>query len=413
MKHTLNRTDDLSKEIIEQLSKEYGDAFYLLNSTRFKSNYQDLVRDFSSYYGNFNIAYSYKTNYIPKLCGIVNELGGYAEVVSDMEMEIALRCGVSPKRIIWNGPIKNRDKVLQLLKTGGMVNIDSLQEAKYIAEMADKYPEYCMELGIRCNFDIGDGVISRFGFDVDGDDFRKAVKVLNEKENICIVNLQCHFAKRDCDFWPARAEGMVHLAQRMQSILGYRIKRIDLGGGIYGRMPDTLKCQFQKRIPDYKEYARAVMTTLADCFGDSGLEILIEPGSALAGDSMKFVCKVEHIKSIRGKIFITVLGSQKNISMGGINPPIEVIHMDRDESVYNDADIVGYTCIESDVLYKGFNGCIAAGDYVVFENCGSYSIVMKPPFIMGNFPVLDICGESVEVIKRQEYFDDLFHTYAF
>ena len=49
----------------------------------------------------------------------------------------------------------------------------------------------------------------------------------------------------------------------------------------------------------------------------------------------------------------------------------------------------------------------------MINNCGSYSLVMKPPFILPNFPVLDICGEKVEVIKKGEVFDDIFHTFAF
>ena len=49
------------------------------------------------------------------------------------------------------------------------------------------------------------------------------------------------------------------------------------------------------------------------------------------------------------------------------------------------------------------------GDFIVISNCGSYSIVMKPPFILPNFPVLDIDGDEVEVIKRAESFDDLFY----
>ncbi len=53
------------------------------------------------------------------------------------------------------------------------------------------------------------------------------------------------------------------------------------------------------------------------------------------------------------------------------------------------------------------------GDIVVFGNVGSYSIVLKPPFILPNFPVLDITGGKTEVIKKQESFDDLFHTFAF
>lgn len=75
--------------------------------------------------------------------------------------------------------------------------------------------------------------------------------------------------------------------------------------------------------------------------------------------------------------------------------------------------MVGFTCIEGDVLYRNYTGELAVNDAVVISNCGSYSLVMKPPFILPNFPVLDICGENVEVIKRAETFDDIFHTFNF
>ena len=101
----------LNKQIISDLRKEYGDAFYLLDSKQFRSNYTELKNAFSSIYSNFNIAYSYKTNYTPRLCKIVNELGGYAEVVSEMEAALAMRIGVKENRIIWNGPIKNKEKL--------------------------------------------------------------------------------------------------------------------------------------------------------------------------------------------------------------------------------------------------------------------------------------------------------------
>ena len=105
--------------------------------------------------------------------------------------------------------------------------------------------------------------------------------------------------------------------------------------------------------------------------------------------------------------------AMKNISMNGINPPMEVVARDREQAVVEDTDVVGFTCIEGDVLQKNYSGPLAIGDYIVISNCGSYSLVMKPPFILPNFPVLDINGETVEVIKRAETFDDLFHTFSF
>ena len=62
---------------------EYGDAFYLLDSEQFKKNFQELKESFGKIYPKFNIAYSYKTNYTPKFCRLINEMGGYAEVVSE------------------------------------------------------------------------------------------------------------------------------------------------------------------------------------------------------------------------------------------------------------------------------------------------------------------------------------------
>ena len=142
----------MNKKIICELKKEYGDAFYLLDSMQFRNNYDELKQTFSSIYSNFNIAYSYKTNYIPKLCKIVNEKGGYAEVVSEMEMELALRIGVKPENIIWNGPVKNKKELERFLVLGGLVNVDSLDDLELIKPVIErnKNKTFKLLIGIPC-----------------------------------------------------------------------------------------------------------------------------------------------------------------------------------------------------------------------------------------------------------------------
>lgn len=404
---------DLTIDKIRALSLVYGDAFYILDSKKFNNNFIELSNAFKTIYPNFNIAYSYKTNYTPKLCKIVNKNGGYAEVVSEMELEIALRIGVVANKIIWNGPIKNKEKIKQLLLMGGTVNIDSIFEIDTVKEIAKENPNHCLNIGLRCNFDVGDGVVSRFGFDIDGVEFDKALDFVCRTKNIHLINLQCHFAKRDVEYWPARARGMALLSMRAKEKLGYLPDRIDIGGGLYGFMDDALKAQFKNTIPTYVDYAKAAATVFAEYFPNNETELLIEPGSALVGDCMYFVGKIETIKTVRNKTFATMLGSQKNISMSGVNPPMSLVRLGIDRKYYSNVDIVGYTCIEGDVLYQNYEGDLSVGDYVVFSNCGSYSLVMKPPFILPNFPVIDISENDVELIKRQEYFDDLFHTFSF
>lgn len=398
---------------MKDLIANVGDAFYILDSNQFKLNYCELKSEFSNIYPNFNIAYSYKTNYAPKFCKIVDELGGFAEIVSDMEMEIALRIGVEAKKILWNGPFKNAKKIEQLLVMGGTVNIDSAYEIDLIENIAKKYPHHKLNVGIRCNFDVNDGVVSRFGFDIESEDFKKALELTGKHENLHLIGMQCHFATRRLDTWKPRAEGML----RLLDSIGIVPEHIDLGGGLFGKMADSLKAQFDSEIPTYKQYAEAVAPVFAEHFKNTESKpmLFIEPGSALVGDCMYFAAKVVNIKDVRGKAIATLLGSSYNINptLNKKNPPIEVYAMGGEQKEYNDLDFGGFTCIESDYLYRHFDGRLAKDDMVVFGNVGSYSIVLKPPFILPNFPIIEVINGQVEVIKRAETFDDLFHTFTF
>lgn len=403
----------MDKEIIKIASQSFGDAFYVLDSEQFKRNYAELKGAFKSIYPNFNIAYSYKTNYTPKLCKIVNELGGYAEVVSDMEAEIALRLNVSSDRIIWNGPYKNFKSAEKLLELGVTLNLDCAVETEFIKNLAAKNPDKTYNLGIRCNFDIGDEVVSRFGFDVESADFKNALALFKKYPNLNFTGLQCHFATRRLETWKPRAVKMLDLIDKLK----LKPKRIDLGGGLFGKMEDSLKAQFDGYIPSYSEYAKEAATIFAERYKDESVkpELIIEPGSALVGDCMKFVSKVVNIKEVRGKNIATLLGSIYNINptLNKKNPPIEIIDMGGEQKDYLDLDFGGFTCIESDYVYRHFNGKLAVGDFAVFGNAGSYSVVLKPPFILPNFPIIEMTDKGIEVIKRGETFDDLFKTFVF
>ena len=118
-------------------------------------------------------------------------------------------------------------------------------------------------------------------------------------------------------------------------------ERIDIGGGLFGKMEESLKMQFSTKIPTYTDYAKKTATIFKKYFKDEKIELIIEPGSALVGDCMRFVAKVKTIKTIRGKSFATLMGSQKNISMIGVNPPIEIVSCKKKRECYENMDLVG------------------------------------------------------------------------
>ena len=107
-----------------------------------------------------------------------------------------------------------------------------------------------------------------------------------------------------------------------------------------------------------------------------------------------------------------VVSKERYITLEDASPDGENYYYSLDEE-FSNLDFAGYTCIEGDYLYKGYNGKLGINDLVVFDNVGSYSIVLKPPFILPNFPVIELKNVSRQTVKRKETFDDLFQTYEF
>ena len=137
---------------------------------------------------------------------------------------------------------------------------------------------------------------------------------------------------------------------------------------------------------------------------------------------MSLAAKVLDIKHVRGKSIATLLATFYNINPTLVfmlldeqkHIPMRVIAKDsRHSTVYEDLDFGGFTCIEFDYLYKHYKGPLAVGDYVVFDNVGAYSIVLKPPFILPNFAVVSVTKNGIKEIKRAETFEDVFQTFRF
>lgn len=411
----------ISWELLHKLEREYGDSFYLLDIGAFQDNYHEFLESFRAIYPKTNIAYSYKTNYTPKLCQCVSEMGGYAEVVSAMEFDLAVRIGVHPQRIVFNGPYKCEVDLEKALLAGSIVNLDSSYEVAFVEEIAQRAPDCTMTVGLRCNFDIGTGQVSRFGFDIEGEELQSVFKRLGRLENCRVEGLHCHFTTRE-----RSVESYTQRTRRMLEICAFLFgsdypRFIDLGGGFFGKMSTDLKGQFPIPVPTYQEYATAIATQVVKTFPDgSGPELILEPGIAITGDVMRFVVKIVDIKTVRSRMIALASGSIHNIkpTLHEKNLPMQVFSNSTgrgSRQTYGVVDIVGYTCLEHDCLYKGYKGPLAVGDYVVFANVGAYITVMTPPFIRPSPPIIahDPRLTEFEVVKRRGRCSDVFSTYVF
>jgi diaminopimelate decarboxylase len=406
----------LNNKVLENMSESFGDAFYLLDSSKFSNNFEEFLSEFTTIYPKTNIGYSYKTNYTPKLCKLVNEKGGYAEVVSEMEYDLAIKIGVNPKMIIVNGPYKTKKALEKFVLGESIVNLDSYVEVEFLKEIAQRHSSRQLKVGFRCNFEINDESISRFGFDIENDNFTRMFSQISNIDNITIDGIHCHFPNRDLQSYDYRTDKILELAKKLFTAPP---KYIDIGGGFFGKMEESLKAQFGTPTVEYGEYANLIATKFKAAYQDYSDDekpaLLLEPGSAIVADTMYFVAKVIDVRKVRDRNIATSSGSKFNMGLltSVINMPMDVYSSNSVQPQYEEIDIVGFTCIESDCLYKGYSGRLGMDDYLVFSNVGSYSIVFKPQFIMPNVPVIEY-SETIgdyEIIKRQETMEDVFSTF--
>lgn len=391
---------------------EIKTPYYIFYADEFIENYHDLEDAMKSVYKNYQIAYSFKTNYTPAVCSLVKSLGGYAEVVSDMEYQLALKIGFPPEHIVYNGPGKG-EMLEHSLFNGGLLNVDNMRELEKVIDIVKRYPNKEFEIGVRVNFDIGNGLHSRFGLDIENDDFKNALNKIKHIDNLSLRGLHFHISRaRGLESWKNRIIGMLNLIDEYHLD---NLQYIDLGSGMYGKLDPELQEQFGQ-TPTYEDYANVVAQEMEKYFlNKTNKPVLItEPGTTIVSKYFHVFMSVLDIKNIRGKYFALLDGSFHNVGeiCGLKKVPMRIVNKPESKT-YKNLDFVGYTCLEQDVIYSGYEGQLAIGDKVEICNVGGYSIVDKPPFIHPDIPIYMILKNHVTCVKREQTLEDIFAPYIF
>lgn len=240
----------LDESTYRRIKKEYGFPAYIFDSDRFCENYRLLTEGMSAAYAPYRAAYSYKTNYTPRIVSLVRSLGGMAEVVSGMEYALARRVGNAPENILFNGPCKGEDGIAALLD-GACVIIDNEEELAAVLRAASAHPECVCHTALRLHVDIGSGKPSRFGLCANPEYLKTLAARLRAAGNISFDGIQCHISgSRSIAGWESRARVMLALAREL--FPDAPPKFIDLGSGMFGRL--RRKCalrslRISRRLP--------------------------------------------------------------------------------------------------------------------------------------------------------------------
>lgn len=387
--------------------------FYLFDEEGFRDNIARLLSAFRAYWPEYTPAYSFKTNYSPAICTPARECGCLAEVVSDMEYTLAKRLGYRDNEIIYNGPYKGRLSE-ELFLGGGFLNLDSYDETLRICALAASYPKKTFSVGLRIHLDLGAGFVSRFGMEVDSDELRNSIKAIKSCPNLKLGGLHCHIkAPRDPESWHRRAEVMIAAADRyIDGVPEY----FSLGSGMVPGRYDQTAEEYAEFKPSWKDFAEALFAPFTARYGRSGRRprIFTEPGRALITRYVSLFAKVDNIKQVQGRVLATTDGSFQNMgemcTMARV--PVRRYPAGDGGAYYDKLDIMGYTCLEQDVMYPAYAGNLAVGDILEFPNVGGYSIVYKPQFMIPQCAMYAKQPDgSLRTLMRAETFDDVFSRF--
>lgn len=379
---------------------------YVFYEKQLVENIENMNRAFKALYSNFQIAYSFKTNYLRRICEVIASNGCLAEVVSPQEFAYAKKYGLfKTSDIVYNGVIPDPETKFNLARYGGYVNVDNIDEYRALSKIAAEVGVE-IEIGIRLNFAIGNGLKSRFGVDIDGDEFKMLIAEIQNDPYVYLAGFHCHIGTaRPSIYWRQKADTMVALAKK------HLVKYIDLGGGMYGPMPHELAVQFTDYAQNFDEYAYAVCLTMKEAFPNEECKLIVEPGTALVGNTMNLVAHVTNVKDVRGMTYVTVDTCSNHLGMicECRDIPATCVRKSEGGREVKDATIAGCTCLEFDYIKKNVNGVFNVGDVIIFHNVGAYSIGASRQFIVPRPAVYDY--DTGEILRHAETSEDMFYGY--
>ncbi len=384
----------LTVKQIRSVAEQYGTPCFLAFPNRFRTNLTNFRNAFEKYYDRFVLSYSFKTNYTPFLLKTVKEMGGYAEVVSDMEYDLALQMGFSGEHIILNGPIKRPNLLRKAIINKSIIQLDSEYEVDSVIRISKELSDK-VQVGLRVNMEINtDGSHSaiqaglkesRFGFPLSE---LKAVVSRLKEHKIKIISLHGHTSTTN-----RVVENYQIISQRLLEVCKQNslddICYLDIGGGFFGAPPLELDVSGK---PTYLDYAKGVCDIMLrdDWFVTHRPYIVIEPGTSVVANVFELLTQIYQHKNIKGHhfVFVDATISQVRPARGVVNYPFEIVsnYVSQPEIT---ADIVGATCMEVDIISNQVKlSHYHYGDLLVYKAVGAYRINMFPIFILYKSPIV-------------------------
>ncbi len=402
-----------------RLAGEYGTPLYVTDEERVRARYREYRDALQAYYEPVQVLYAAKANGNPALLRVLADEGAGADVFSPGELDLALRAGMDPLRLLFNGSSKSREDLRLAIEHGVRVSLDSTDELRAIDEVAGAFGKTA-EVSFRVNPalevpthpKIATGIASsKFG--IPHAEIPDAYRAALAAEHVRPVGIHCHIGSQILALEPfvEAARVMVWIAGELVR-LGVVLEFIDLGGGL--GIPYR---HDEERAPTPREYADAVMPVFVDGVTALGIRpaLWVEPGRSLVADSTVLLTRVNSTKDAHRRFVNVDAGFNQLIRPAMYDAYHEVVVANRaDQPPAGVCTVAGPICESGDILAPDRAlPAVQEGDLIAVLDAGAYGFAMASQYnARPRAAELLVRGPDRALMRRAETIDDLVGTRA-
>ena len=392
---------------VKQLAEEFGTPLYIYSRATLERHWHA----FDSALGEHPhlICYAVKANSNIGILNVMAKLGSGFDIVSQGELERVLTAGGEASKVVFSGVAKSRAEIMRALEVGiRCFNVESVAELHHINQIAGEMGKVA-PISLRVNPDVDAHThpyistgLKENKFGVSVDEAREVYKLAATLPHVKITGMDCHIGSQLTELQPFldATDRLIRLMEQLKED-GITLKHLDLGGGLGVTYTDETP-------PHPSDYATALLNKLKDY---EDLEIILEPGRAIAANAGILVAKVQYLKSNESRNFaITDTGMNDMIRPALYEAYMNIIEIDRtlgrEKAIY---DVVGPVCETSDFLGKQRELAIAEGDYIAQRSAGAYGASMSSNYnSRPRTAEVLVDGNNAHLIRRRENLSELW-----
>lgn len=392
----------LSNDILLKAAEEFGTPLYVYDEERIQSQYATLQHAFRR--SDVKIFYACKALTNINILKILEKLGSGIDCVSINEVQIALKAGFMPDRIIFTPNSVGLDEYLEATALKVNINIDNLDLLEQFgSHFGNSYPviirlnPHIMAGG---NLKISTGhVDSKFGISIDQ---IGSIKAIVEKTNIAVKGIHIHTGSeiKDVEVFVRGLELMLELAASFPDLT-----IIDLGGGF------KVPYKPDEKGTDMELLGEKLAETFEKHAAQTGrrFQVWFEPGKFLVSECGYFLVRANIIKESPSRSFVGV--------NSGFNHLIRPMFYDAYHKIKNISNpdgatrtynVVGNICETDTFAWDRELNEVRPNDILLFNNAGAYGFEMSSRFNSRTRPAeVLVTDGKLKIIRRRETLDDI------